>query len=188
MTKLNTILKSRDITLLTKMHIIKSVVFPVVMYGCEKWTIKNAEGIRIDAFKLWCWRRLLRVSDSKESKCISPKRNQFWIFIGRKNPEAKALILWPPDANTQLIGKDPDARKDWGHNEKGTTEDEMVGWHHRLNGHELEPTPGDSERQGSLACCSPWGHKESDTTEKLDKDHNKSRYWWYVMYNKLTTE
>ena len=156
MTKLDTVLKSRDITLLTKMHIVKSMVFPVVMYGCEKWTIKKAEGIRIDAFKLWCWRRLLTVSDSKESKCISSKRNQFWIFIGRNNAEAEALILWPPDAKTQLIGKDLDGRKDWGHKEKGTTEDEMVGWHHRLNGHELEPTPGDSERQGSLACCSPW--------------------------------
>ena len=77
MTKLDTVLKSRDITLLTKMHIVKSMVFPVVMYGCEKWTIKKAEGIRIDAFKLWCWRRLLTVSDSKESKCISSKRNQF---------------------------------------------------------------------------------------------------------------
>ena len=142
--------------------------------------------------KNWCFQIVVLektiecLLDSKESKCISPKQNQFWIFIGRNNAEAEALMLWPPDAKNQLVGKDPDAGKDWEHKEKGTTEDEMVGWHHWLNGHELEPTLGDSERQGSLACCSPWGHKESDTTEQLDNDNNKSRYWWYVMYNKLT--
>ena len=88
------------------------------------------------------------------------------MFIGRT--AAEALIPWPPDAKSQLVGKYPDARKDWGLEEKGMTEDEMVGWHHRLNGHESEQIPGDSEGQESLACCSPWGHKESDTTEGLN--------------------
>ena len=100
--------------------------------------------------------------DSKEIKPVNPKGNQPWIVIGRT--DAEAPILWPPDVKSQLIGKDPDAEKDWSQEEKGTTEDEMVGWHHRLNGHEFEQTLGDSEGQESLVCCSPWGRKESDTT------------------------
>ena len=121
--------------------------------------------------KNWCFQIVVLektiecLLDSKESKCISPKQNQFWIFIGRNNAEAEALMLWPPDAKNQLIGKDPDAGKDWEHKEKGTTEDEMVGWHHWLNGHELEPTLGDSERQGSLACYSLWGGKKLDMSK-----------------------
>ena len=90
------------------------------------------------------------------------------IFIGRTDAEAEAPILWPPDVKNQFIGKDPDAGKDWRQEEKGTTEDEMVGWHHQLNGHEFEQTPGDDEGQGSLVCCSPWGCKESDVTERLN--------------------
>jgi len=117
--------------------------------------------------------------DSKEIKPVNPKGNQPWIFIGRADAEAEAPILWPPDAESQFIGKDPDAGKDWGH-EKGVTEDEMVGWHHWLNGHEFEPTSGNSEGQGSLACCSPWGHKELDMTEQLN-DNNKKQY--YVNIN-----
>ena len=101
--------------------------------------------------------------DSKEIKPVNPKGNQPWIFIGRTDAEAEAPIFWPPDEKSQLIGKDPDAGKDWRQEEKGTTEDEMVGWQHQLNGHEFEQTLGDSERQGSLACCSPWGHKQSDS-------------------------
>ena len=92
--------------------------------------------------------------DSKEVKLVNPKWNQPWIFIGRTDTNAKAPILWPPDATSQLIGKEPDAGKDWGQEEKGATEDEMVGWHHPFNGHEFEQTPGDSEGQGSLTCCS----------------------------------
>ena len=96
--------------------------------------------------------------DSKEIKPVNPKGNQPWIFIGRINAEAEAPILWPPDVKSlQYIGKDPDAGKDW--REKGMTEDEMVGCHHQLNGHEFEQTPRDGEEQGSLACCNPWGHK-----------------------------
>ena len=99
--------------------------------------------------------------DSWEIKPVSPKGNQPWKFIGRT--DAEAPILWPPDVQSQLIAKDPDAGKDWGQKEKGVTENEMVGWHHWLNGHEFKQIPGDSEGQESLACCSPWGCKESDT-------------------------
>ena len=122
--------------------------------------IKKAEHGRIDAFKLWCWRRLLSPLDWKEIKLVYPKGNQPWIFIERT--DAEAPILWPPNAKSQLTGKDPDARKDWRQEEKGTIEDEMVGWHHWLNGHEFEQALGDSEGQGSLVCCSPWDHKDSD--------------------------
>ena len=106
--------------------------------------------------------------DSKEIKTVHPKGNQPWTFIGRTNAEAEAPVLWPPDVKSWLNRKDPDAGKDWRQEEKGTTEDEMVGWHHRLNGHEFEQTPGDGEGQGTLACCSPWGHKEEDMTERLN--------------------
>ena len=100
----------------------------------------------------------------KETKPVKPKGSQPWIFIGRTDAEAEAPMLWPPDAKSQLTGKDPDSGKDWGQEEKGTTEDKMIGWHHRPNEHEFEQTLGDSEGQGSLVCCSPVGHKESDTT------------------------
>ena len=158
MTDLDSILKSRDITLPTKVSIIKAMVFPVVMYRCESWTIKKAECQRIDAFELWCWRRPLRVPWTAR-RSVHPKGDQSWIFIGRTDIEAEAQILWPSDVKSQFIGKDPDAGKDWGQEEKGTTEDEMVGWHHQLNGHEFEQTPGPGEGQGGLACCSPWGHR-----------------------------
>ena len=101
--------------------------------------------------------------DCKEIKLVNPKGNQPWIFIGRTDAEAETPILWPPDAQSQLVRKDADAGEDWKQEEKGTTEDEMVRWHHQLNGHEFEQTPGDSERQVSLAHCSPWV-TESDTT------------------------
>ena len=100
----------------------------------------------------------------KEIKPVNPKRNQFWLLIGGTDAEAKAPIVWPTDAKSQLIGKDLDAGKDWRQEEKGTTEDEMVGWRQWINGHEFEQTPGDGG-QGSLVCCSTWGHKESNKTE-----------------------
>ena len=157
-------LKSRDVTLPTKVRLVKAMVFPAVMYGCEldykeSWVPKN-----------WCfWTVVLEKTlesplDFKEIQPVHPKGNQSWIFTGRTDVEAETPILWPPDAKTWLIGKDPDAGKDWGQEEKETTEDEMVGWHHQLNGLEFEQTLGDSEGQGSLACCSPWGSKELDTT------------------------
>ena len=106
--------------------------------------------------------------DCKEIQSVSPKRNQSWIFIGRTDAEAETPVLWPPDAKSWLIGKDPDARKDWRQEEKGMAEDEMVGWHHQLNGHEFEQAPGVGDGQGSRVSCSPWGCKESDTTEQLN--------------------
>ena len=166
MTSLDSILKSRDITLPTKVHLVKAVVFPVVMYGCEIWAIKKAECWRIDVFELWFWRRLLRPLDSKEIKPVNPKGNQFWIFIG--SSDAEAPILRPPDAKSWLIGKDPDAGKDWGQEEMGVTEDEKAGWHHWLNGHKSEQALGVGDGQGDLACCSPWSCKELDTTEWLN--------------------
>ena len=109
--------------------------------------------------------------DSKEIKPVNLKRNLPWLFIGRTGAEAPKL--WPPDVKSSLIGKDPDAEKDWGQEEKGATQDEMVGWYHGLNGHSSGQTPGDCEGQGSLACCSPWGHKESATTEWLNNKNLK---------------
>ena len=106
--------------------------------------------------------------DCKEIQPVHPKGNQSWIFIGKTDAEAETPILWPPDAKNWLIGKDPDAGKDWRQEEKGTTEDETVGWHHQLDGH--EQALGDGEGQGSLACCSPWSCKESDTTEQLNNN------------------
>ena len=156
-----------DITLLIKDRIVKAVVFPVVMYRCEIWTIKKAEHWRINAFEV-CSRRLESPLDCKEIKPVNPKGNQPWIFIGRTDAAAEAPILWPPDAKSWLFGKDPDAGKDRRQEEKGTTEDEMVGWHHWLNGHEFEQTMGNNKGQGSLACSSPWGCKELDTTELLN--------------------
>jgi len=173
MTNLDSILKSRDITLLTKIPLIKAVVFPVVMYGCESCTIKKAECWRIDAFELWCWKRLLESPlDCKEIKPVSPKVNQPWIFIGKADAEAEALIFWPPDAKSQLTGKDPDPGKDWGQEEKGMAEDEMVGWNHWLNRPEFEQTPGDSEGQGSLACYNSWSCKELDTNWGLNNNNS----------------
>ena len=165
---LDSILKSRDITLPTKVHLVKAMVFPVVMYGCESWTIGKAEHRRIDAFKMCCWRRLLRVpwtarrSNQSILKEISPGCSFEGLMLKLKP------ILWPHDAKNWLIGKDPDAGKDWRREEKGMTEDEMAGWHHRLNEHEFEQALGVGDGQGGLACCSPWGCKESDVTERLN--------------------
>ena len=98
---------------------------------------------------------------------VNPKGSQSWILIGKTEAEAEAPILWPSGVNSKLIGKDSDAGKDWGQEEKGATENEMVGWYHQFNGQVFEQTPGDIEGQESLECCSPWGHAESDTTEQL---------------------
>ena len=123
----------------------------------ESWAVKN-----------WCfWTVVLEKTlesplDCKEIQPVHPKGDQSWVLIGRTDAEAETPILWPPHAKSWLIGKDSDAGKDWGQQEKGAGEDEMVGWHYWLDGHEFEQTAGDSKRQGSLACCSPWSHKESD--------------------------
>ena len=158
-------LKSRDITLPTK---VKAMPFPVIMYGCEldckeSWVPKD-----------WCfWTVVLektpeRPLDCKEIQPVHPKGDQSWVFIGRTDVEAETPILWPPDAKGWLIWEDPNAGRDWGQVEKGTTEDEMVDWHHRLHGHEFGWALGVSDGQGVLACCSPWGYKESDMTEQLN--------------------
>ena len=148
MINLDSIWKSRDITLPTKVSLVKAMVFPVGMYGYERCTVKKAEPWRIDAFGLWCWRRLESPLDCKEIKLVNPKRNQFWIFIGRTDDVAKTPILWPPDVKNWLTAKDPDAGKDW-RQENGTTEDEMVGWHHQLDGPESEQAPEAGDTQGS---------------------------------------
>ena len=161
---LNIILKSRHITLPTKVRFVKAMVFPVVMYG---WELDYKEGW---AAKNWCfWTVVLEKTpesplDSKEIKSFNPKGNEPWIFIGRTDAEAEAPIVWPPDVKNWLIGKDSDSGKDRRQEEKVTTEDEMVGWHLWLKGHEFEQTLGDDGGQGSLTCCSPWGSKELDMT------------------------
>ena len=149
-----------------KVHKVKAIVFPVVMYGCESWTIKKADHWRINAFKPWCRRpwNLESLLDCKEMKPVSPKGNQSWIFTGRIDAETEVRILWPADVKSQLIRKDSDAGKDWRQKEKWVAEDEMVGWHHQLNGHEFDQVPGDGEGQQSLACCNPWGCKELEVT------------------------
>ena len=144
------------------------MVFPVVMYGCESWTVKKAEHWRIDAFELWCWRWLVSPLDCKEIHPVHPKGDQSWVFIGRADAKAETPVLWPADAKSWLIGKDPDAGGDWGQEEKGMTEDEMAGWHHRLDAREFGWTPGVGDEQGGLVCCDSWGRKESDTTEWLN--------------------
>ena len=134
----------------------------------ESWASKN-----------WCfWTVVLEKIlesplDCKEIKPVNPKGNQSWMFIGRTDAKAETLILWPPDVKNWLIWKDPDAGKDWRWEEKGTTKVEMVRWHHRLNGREFEQALGVGDGQGSLVCCSPWGPKESDTTERLNRTN------WY---------
>ena len=139
MTNWDSILKSRDVTLPTKDGLVKTMVFPIVMYGCESWTIKKTECQRIDVCELWVLEKTLESPlDSREIKPVNPKGNQSWIFIGKTDAGAETPTLWPPDTKNWIIEKDPDAGKDWRREEKGTTEDEMVGWDHRLNGDELE--------------------------------------------------
>ena len=168
MTNLDSLLKSRDITLPTKVRLVKTMVFPVVMYRCT-WTIKKAEHWRIDAFELWCWRRLLRVpwtarrSNQSIIKEISPGCSFEGLML-----KLKLQIVWQPDAKSWLIWKDPVARKDWGQAEKGMTEDESVGWHHRLDGNGFGWTPGVGDGQGGLVCCGSLAHKESDMIQRLN--------------------
>ena len=164
MTNPDSILKSKDIILLTKAHIVKTMVFPVITYRFESWTIKKAEHRNIDPFELWCWRRLLRVpwiarrSNQSVLNEINPEYSlERWIW------SSNTLATWCEELThwkkTLML-----AGKDWRQEEKGTTENEMVGWHHRLNGHKFKQTPGDNEGQGGLRCYSPWGYKELDTT------------------------
>ena len=181
MTNQDSILKSRDITLLTKVHITKTIVVPIVMYGCDIWTIKKAKHWRIDAFELWCWRRLFRVTWTmrRSNQSILKEINLEYSLEGLMLMR-RALILWQPDEKSWLTGKDPDVGKDWGQEEKGTT-DEMVGWHHWFSGHEFEQTQKDSGGQRQLACYSPWGRKESDMTWWLNNNKTKSYVWFHIF-------
>ena len=144
----------------------------------ESWVLKN-----------WCfWTVVLEKTlesplDCKEIQLVHSKGDQSWVFIEGTDVEAETPILWPPDVESLLIWKDPDAGKDWRQEEKGTTEDEMFGWHHRHNGHGFGWTPGVGDEQGGLACCSSWGHKESDMTERLNwTELNISSIYIYVFY------
>ena len=169
MTKLDSILKSRDITLPTKVHLVKAIVFPVVMYGCESWTVKKAEGRRIDAFELWCWRRLLRVpwtarrSNQSILKEISPGIALEGMMLKLKL-QYFGHLMWRVDSleKTLMLGGIGGRRR------RGRQEDEMAGWHHWLDGRESEWTPGVGDGQAGLVCCDSWGGKESDTTEWLN--------------------
>ena len=153
----------------TKVHLVKAMVFPVVMYGCESWAIKKAEHQRIDAFELWCGRRLLRVpwtarrsnqsilkeislEYSMKGLMLKLKLQYFGHLMRRTDSMEKALMLEKIESRRRI----------------GMTEDEMVGCHHRLDGHEFKQAPGVGDRQGNLVCCTPWGHKELDVTEQLN--------------------
>ena len=163
LTNLDSLLKSRDITLPTKFRLVKPMVFPVVMYGCESWTIKKAEHQRIDAFELCYWRRLLRVpwtarrSNQSILKEVSPGFSLEGLML-RLKLQYFGHLMWRVDSLEKTVVQE----------EKGMTDDEMAGWHHWFDGHEFKWTPGAGDGQGCLACCSSWGHKESDTTERLN--------------------
>ena len=144
------------------------MIFPLVMYGCESWTVKKAEHWRIDVFELRCSRVPWTARRSVHSE------DQPWMFFGRTDAKAETPVLWPPHVKSWLTGKDSDAGSDWGQEEEGTTEDEMAGWHHWLDGRESEWTLGVGG-QGGLVWCDSWGHKESDTTERLNWTELKRR-------------
>ena len=167
MTNLDSIFKSRDITLPTKVRLVKAMVFPIVMYRCELdceegWAPKDR----------WIWTVVLEKTLESPLDCkeIQPvhSEDQPWNLFGRNDAKAETPVLWPLHAKSWLIGKDSDAGRDWGQEEKRTTEDEMAGWHHWLDGRESGWTPGVGDGQGGLVCCDSWGRKESDTTERLN--------------------
>ena len=160
MTNLDSVFKSREITLLTKVCLVKAM-----------WELDCEESWA--PYNLCFWTVVLEKTlesllDCKEIQPVYPKGGQSWVFIARTDAEAEAPILWPPHAKSWLIGKDPDAGRDWRQEEKGTTEDAMAGWHHWLDGRESEWSPGVGDGQGGLACCDSWGRKELDVTERLN--------------------
>ena len=174
MTNLDSILKSIDITLQTSSSnqsydFSSSHIWMWELDHKKSWAPKN-----------WCFssvvleKTLESPLDCKEIKPVNPKGNQSWIFTGRTDAEAETPILWPPDVKNGLLPNDPNAREDWGQEEKGTIEDELVRWHQWLDGHEFEQAPGVGDGQGGLACCSLWGCKESDMTEWLNWKHQST--------------
>ena len=167
-TNLDSILKSKDTSLSTRLHLVKGMVFPVVMYGCESWAVKKAECRKIDAFELWCWRRLLRVPWTARRSNQSILEETVLGFHWKDwcwNWNSYTLATWCEELTHW---KDLDAGKDQGQEEKWKTEDEVVGWHHRLNGHEFGWTPGVGNGQGGLVYCGSWVCKELDMTEQLN--------------------
>ena len=152
----------------TKVHLVKAMVFPMVMNGCESCTVKKPEHQRIDAFELWCWRRLLRVPWPAKRSNQSILKISPGCSLERLMLKLKLQYFWPPVVKNWLTGKDLDTEKDWRQEEKGTTEDEMVGWHHRIGGHEFEQAPRLGDWQEGLVCCSPWGRQESFATKQLN--------------------
>ena len=165
MTNLDSTFKSRDVTLPTKVHL-----------GFFQWSCMDVKvGLwrKLSTEELMLWTVVLEKTlenplDCKEIQPVHSKGDQSWVFFERTDAKAETPVLWPPHAKSWLIGKDCDAERDWGQEEKGPAEDEMAGWHHRLDGHESEWTPGVGDGQGGLACCNSWGRKESDTTERLN--------------------
>ena len=164
----------------THVHRVRAMVFLVWMWKwdhIESWAPKN-----------WCfWTVVLEKTlenplECKEIQPVHSKGDQSWVSFGRNDTKAETPVCWPPHAKSWLIGKDSDAGKDWGQEEKGMTEDEMVGWHHGLDERESEWTPGDGDGQGGLACCNSWGRKESDTTERLNWTELK---WTATMENSV---
>ena len=169
MTNLDSILKGRDITLPTKVHLVKAMVFPVVMYGCETWTIKKAEHQGIDAFELWSWRRLLRIpwTARRSNQSILKEINHKYSLEGlmlKLKLQYFGHLMWRTDSlgKTLMLGNTEGRRR------RGCQRLRWLEWHHQLDGHEFEQAPGVGDGQGSLACCSPWGHQGSDTTEQLN--------------------
>ena len=156
------------------------------MHGCESWTIKKAECWRIDVLELQCFKKTLEsLSDCKQIKLVNANGNQ--PFIGRTDAEAEAPMLWPPDAKSRLVGKDSDAGKGWRQEEKGMTENKMVGWHHWLSGHEFEQAQGDGEGWGSLLCCSPGGGRVTHdcVTEQQQQKAKMSHITWPWKYREF---
>ena len=175
MTNLEKIFKRRDITLLKKFSAIKAMIFQVFVYGCDNWTIKNGEWWRIDGFELWYWTRLLRIhwTTRRSNQLMLKEIDREYLLEGPmlklklqylSQPQLLRQVIKPTDVKNILIRKDPITGKDWRQEEKNTTEDEMVGWHHWHDAHEFEQAPGVGEGQGDLACCSPWGCKDSNMT------------------------
>ena len=188
MSNLDSILKSRVIfvALPTKVRLVKVMVFPVVTYGCENWTVKKAECRRTEAFELWCWRRLLKVpwtvrtSNKSILKEISPGCSSEGLIVKLKLQHFGHL-MWKADSleKTLMLGKIEGRRR------RGTTKDEMVGWHHWLNGHEFGETPGAGDGQAGLACCGSWGHKELDMTERLNWTEHRVLLIYITKYIKM---
>ena len=181
MTNLDSILKSRDITLLTKVCLIRVMVFSSSHVWTWELDYKESWAPKNRCFSTVVLEKTLESPlDCKEIKPVHSKGDQSWVFFGRTDAKAETPVLWPPHAKSWLTGEDSDAWRDWGQEEKGTTEDEMAGWHHWLDGRESEwvwVNSGVCDGQGGLVCCHSWGRKESDTTERLNWTEVLVRTW-----------